>query len=119
MTSTTPQIEETRYTTKLPHRATCAELMIMAERELAAFIAAVTELYGVEEAWMSAEVWLDELATMNTLPGPASRDWRTVTIAALARLASRLSAAKRSPLPSCALLESELGLRGEVSVGAP
>lgn len=119
MTSTTAQIEEILYTRKLPHRATCAELMIMAERELAAFIAAVTELYGVEEAWMSAEVWLDELATLNTLPGSASRDWRMVTIAALARLATRLTATKRSRLPSCALLENKLGSRGEVSVGAP
>lgn len=64
----------------------------MAERELAAFLNAVTELYGTEEAEMAAEIWLDELQGMNNLPGPAIRDWRKVTVSALSRLASRLSA---------------------------
>ena len=67
--------------------STCADLMTLAQRELSAFIRAVTELFGSEQARLSAEDWLDELASMDWLPGPTSRDWRAVTIAALARLA--------------------------------
>jgi hypothetical protein len=69
------------------HSPTCADLVTMAERELSAFIRAVTELFGSEQARLSAEEWLDELASMDCLPGLTSRDWRAVTIAALARLA--------------------------------
>ena len=79
---------------------TCAELMTMAERELAAFLSAVTKLYGAEEARMSAEVWLCELEAMNRLPGTASRDWRAVSVAALTHLASRLTDIKVSAIPS-------------------
>lgn len=73
-----------------PQPANCADLMIMAERELAAFLGAVTELYGAEQAGISAEGWLDELEAMNSLPGATTRDWRAVTVGALARLTSRL-----------------------------
>jgi hypothetical protein len=66
---------------------TCGDLMTMAQRELSAFITAVAELFGPEQARLSAEAWLDELASMDWLPGPTSRDWRAVTIAALVRLA--------------------------------
>lgn len=77
----------------------CVELMTMAERELAAFLNAVTELYGTEEAEMAAEIWLEELQAMNNLPGPAIRDWRKVTVSALSRLASRLTAARVPAIP--------------------
>lgn len=63
----------------------------MAERELGAFIGAVTELFGPEQARLSAENWLDELALMDTPPEWTSRDWRRVTVAAAARLANRPS----------------------------
>jgi len=92
------------------HSGSCAELMIMAERELAAFLSAVTKLYGAEEAGMSAEVWLCELQAMNRLPGPASRDWRAVTVSALARLASRLTDIKVSAIPSSNCFGSTLVL---------
>jgi hypothetical protein len=62
----------------------------MAERELGAFISAVTELFGSEQAWLAAEDWLDELALTEALPGLTSRDWRSITIAASARLANRV-----------------------------
>ena len=67
-----------------------AKLMTMAERELGAFIRAVTELFGSEQARLAAEDWLDELVLMETLPGLTSRDWRSITIAASARLANRV-----------------------------
>ena len=46
---------------------TFAPLMTMAERELGAFISAVTELFGTEQARLAAEDWLDELLLMETL----------------------------------------------------
>ena len=60
-----------------------------AERELAAFFRAVGELYGAEQAEASAEDWLHELAVSEDVPASA-REWRTLTIAAAARLASRV-----------------------------
>ena len=67
--------------------------MHLAERELSAFIAAVAELFGPEQARLSAEDWLDKSDLIDSLPQSASRDWRTVTIAASAHLASRLNVA--------------------------
>jgi hypothetical protein len=69
---------------------TFANWMTMAERELGAFISAVTELFGSERARLAAEDWLDELSLMETLPGSTIRDWRLITIAASARLANRV-----------------------------
>jgi hypothetical protein len=66
----------------------CAEQMQLAERELSAFLGAVTELFGPEQA-RAAEDWLYESAVMDNLPHATSRDWRAVTIAATARLVSR------------------------------
>jgi len=63
----------------------------MAERELAAFLHVVTELYGPEEAEMSAHDWLDELESLNCIPGPTPREWRLVTIAAANLLSKRIN----------------------------
>ena len=71
---------------------TFAKLMTMAERELGAFISAVTELFGSEQVRLAAKDWLDELVLMETLPGLTSRGWRLITIAASARLANRVNA---------------------------
>ena len=69
----------------------CMEQMQMAEREFSAFIRAVKELHGPEQSQHSALDWLDELELMDSQSGYTSRDWRTVTIAASARLANRLN----------------------------
>ena len=82
------------------HTSICTELITTAERELAAFVNAVTELYGAEQARLSAEIWLEELQVMEHLPGPARRDWRMVTVAALARLAGQLNATALMATPS-------------------
>ena len=71
---------------------TFSKLMAMAERELGAFISAVTELFGCEQVRLATEDWLDELVVMEALPGLTSRDWRLITIAASARLANRANA---------------------------
>ena len=67
----------------------CAGLIPMAEQELAAFLKAVTELFGPELAELSAEDWLQELTSIDALPASA-RGWRLITAAASARLANRL-----------------------------
>jgi hypothetical protein len=100
--------------------ATYAHEEHLAERELAAFIGAVKELFGPEQSLLSAEDWLDESELMDSPPRSTSRDWRAVTVAASARLASRMTvrrnrwalAASRDsdvPLtPSCTCLAAAL-----------
>ena len=67
------------------------EQTYLAERELSSFVVAVTELYGPEQARLSAEDWLDESELMDSPPRSEVRNWRAVTIAASARLADRLN----------------------------
>jgi hypothetical protein len=66
-----------------------------ADRELAAFISAVTKLYGAEQARISAKDWLDEAQEMDGVQRSARRNWRAVTIAASALLANRLNQSRR------------------------
>ena len=79
----------------------CGDLMILAERELAAFSRAVTELFGSEEAAVSAEEWLRELTAMHDLP-TSIRQLRSLTVKVAARLAKRVNASgvKKFMLPS-------------------
>jgi hypothetical protein len=63
----------------------------LAERELSAFVAAVRASYSPEEAELSAEDWIEESELMDSPPRSEIRSWRAVTIAASARLASRVS----------------------------
>ena len=69
--------------------STCEEQMHLAERELSSFIAAVTKLYGPEQARLSAADWLEESELMDSPSRSEARNWRAVTIAASARLAKR------------------------------
>jgi hypothetical protein len=77
----------------------CKDQMQMAEREFSAFISAVKELHGPEQAQLSAMGWLDELELMDSQPGSRNRHWRAVTIAASARLANRLNAGPHDRSP--------------------
>jgi hypothetical protein len=70
--------------------------MHIAEHELSAFVQAVTQMFGEDEARVAANDWLDESELMDSPPLSTSRDWRAVTIAASARLASRLNIAIQS-----------------------
>lgn len=69
--------------------------MKAAEHELAAFFNAVKQLFGREQAELSAKDWLDELSRIDSLPSSA-RDWRSVTVKASARLATRVNASSLS-----------------------
>ena len=71
----------------------CTEQTQMAERELSAFISAVNQLFGPQQAQISALDWIDELDLMDSQSGFTSRAWRAVTVAASVRLANRLNAA--------------------------
>jgi hypothetical protein len=80
--------------------STYDDQMHIAERELSAFIRAVSQLFGSEEARLSAEDWLDETVSIDGPPLSTSRNWRAVTIAASARLANRLAVAQASQIRS-------------------
>ena len=68
-----------------------AELFNRAEKELAAFVAAVNTLHGEEQARAAADDWLLELTALTEPCKGASLDLRLVTIDAAIRLARRLS----------------------------
>ena len=53
--------------------STYADQIHMAERELASFIGAVTEVFGPEQARLSADDWLDESELMDSPPRSTSR----------------------------------------------
>lgn len=78
-------------------------LLPEAEHELAAFAGAVKERFGSEQARQSVEDWMEELEMMEWPDGGGPPDWRRITIAAAARLASRVNlqvSARRPTLPS-------------------
>jgi hypothetical protein len=77
----------------------CADLMMMAQRELSAFFNAVTKMFGSEQAELSAEDWLRELIKIDDLPASA-RGWRSITARASTRLANRVNASPASSLSS-------------------
>ena len=62
----------------------------LAERELSSFVAAVSTLYGPEQAKLSTDDWLDESELIDSAPRSETRNWHAVTIAASARLAGRV-----------------------------
>ena len=74
----------------------CPDLTMMAERELSAFFNAVSQLFGSEQAEISAEDWLKELIESDVLPSSA-REWRLITAKVSTRLASRVIASSPSP----------------------
>ena len=67
-----------------------AEFMTTAERELVAFYEAVFRLYGLKEARMAAQDWIEELKTMDWPADWALPNFRHVTIAAADCLAFRI-----------------------------
>ena len=73
----------------------CPDLTLMAERELSAFLNAVTQLFGSEQAELSAKDWLRELIVVDGLPA-STQEWRLITAKASTRLASRVSASSLS-----------------------
>ena len=71
----------------------------MAEKELAAFVSAVRELFGSTEAQQSAEDWIEIVTLMSCQTPGASPDWRRVTITAAGRLTRRVNSRTLGALP--------------------
>jgi hypothetical protein len=84
-----------RYKPSKNSNLPCADLMTMAERELSAFFNAVTQLFGSEQAELSAEDWLHELTESDVLAA-STREWRLITAKVSTRLASRVIASSPS-----------------------
>ena len=90
-----------RYNPSTDFNPACIEVMTMAERELSAFFNAVTQLFGSEQAELSAEDWLQELIEIDDLPTSVPK-WRSITAKVSTRLASRVRASSLSPEPPIA-----------------
>ncbi len=86
-----------RYEASTNSNSVCAGLMTMAERELSAFFNAVTQLFGSEQADLSAEEWLYELIEIDSLPTSA-REWRLITAKVSTRLPGGVNASSTSSL---------------------
>ena len=84
-----------RYESSKNSDPPCADLVTMAERELSAFFDAVTQLFGSEQAELSAEDWLQELIQIDGLPTSA-REWRLITAKVSTRIVSGVNASSRS-----------------------
>jgi hypothetical protein len=82
----------------------CPDLMSRAERELSAFFKAVTQLFGKEQAEISADDWLQELIEADGLPA-STRELKWITAKVTTRLASRVGA---SSSPSALLTELQI-----------
>lgn len=65
--------------------------VVLAEKELSAFISAVDKLFGAEQARESALDWIEELELMDWPSGESSPDWRRATLRASARLGTLMS----------------------------
>jgi hypothetical protein len=63
------------------------DFLVLAEKELSAFITAVQKLFGAEQARQSALDWIEELELMDWPSGESIPDWRRATVVASARLA--------------------------------
>ena len=66
--------ERNRSRSRNGKTASDLDLMVIAERELGAFIRAVTELFGPEQARLAAGDRVGELELMDALPGLIRRD---------------------------------------------
>ena len=77
-----------RYKPSKNSNPACADLMTLAERELSALFNAINQLFGSEQAELSAEDWLQELIEIDGLP-LSTREWRLLTVKVSTRLASR------------------------------
>jgi hypothetical protein len=79
----------------------CSGLTTLAERELSAFFTAVRQLFGPEQAELSAEDWLQELIEIDGLPASA-REWRLITAKVSTRLANRVNVSSQATEPQLA-----------------
>ncbi len=70
-------------------RESMAQHLALAERALSAFVTAVHQLFGAEQASRAADSWIEELERTDWPSEAPVIDWRKVTIAAAGRLVDR------------------------------
>src|SRR5229473_404439 len=68
-----------------------SRFLVLAEKELAAFVSAVHKLFGAEQARKSALDWIEELELMDWPSGESIPDWSRATLGASARLGTLMS----------------------------
>jgi hypothetical protein len=90
-----------RYNPSKNSNHPCSDLTTMAERELFAFFNVVSQLFGAEQAELSAEDWLQELIETDGLLA-STREWRLITAKVSTRFASRVNASCLSTEPQIA-----------------
>ena len=66
------------------------------ERELNSFINSMASLIGPGASRSLTELWLNELACMEWIPGSESFNWRSVSVSASLKLANRVIASQVS-----------------------
>ena len=74
--------------------AIAEEPVSAAERELNSFVNAMANVFGSDTSKCLTELWLNELACMECIPGSESFNWRSVSLSASAKLASRVIASQ-------------------------
>jgi hypothetical protein len=67
-------------------RESMEQHLASAERALSAFVTAVHQLFGAEQASRAADSWIEELEQTDWSSEAPIIDWRKVTIAAAGRL---------------------------------
>ena len=65
-----------------------AQLLASAEKELSAFVTAVNQLFDAEQGLKAGNNWIEELERTDWPSGASVIDWRKLTIAAAAKLAT-------------------------------
>jgi hypothetical protein len=91
-----------RYQSSKTSNPPCPDLMAMAERELSAFLNAITQLFGPEQAEISAEEWLQELIEIDGRLPATTREWRLITAKVSTRLAGRVNSSSLLTAPQIA-----------------
>ena len=66
------------------------------ERELNSFIESMMSLVGAGASGSLTELWLDELACMERVPGSENFNWRMVSASASVKLAGKVTGSQRS-----------------------
>ena len=72
------------------------KLLSEPERELSSFVNSMANLTGPGASTALTDLWLDELTYMGCIPGSESFNWRSVSLSASVKLASRVIASQLS-----------------------
>jgi hypothetical protein len=72
------------------------ECVSVPERELYSFINSMSRLVGPGASGYLTELWLDELACAECIPESESFNWKSVSVSASMKLASRVIASQLS-----------------------